>query len=88
MKTPFIMGNNIQPIALETEYVGVENCILTGWGYTMMVRGSPLPNDLQRANLTTLTNEDCNSRGSNVGPREICTFTRVGQGACGGDSGL
>ena len=88
MQTPFIMGNNIQPISLETEYVGAESCILTGWGYTSPIRGfPPPPTDLQRANLTTITNKDCNERGNNVGPKEICTFTRFGQGACGGDSG-
>ena len=88
MKTPFIMSNNIQPIALETEYVGVENCMMSGWGYTMFFRGTPLPNDEQRVYLTTITNVDCNNRGSHVGPREICTYTRIGQGNCGGDSGL
>jgi hypothetical protein len=48
-----------------------------------MIRGFPLPNELQRAYLPTLTNEECNERGHNVGPREICTLSRFGQG---GDS--
>lgn len=39
-----------------------------------------MPNELQRATLPTLTNEECNERGHNVGPREICTLSRFGQG--------
>lgn len=85
LQTPFPMGENIAPIPLSKDYVGGgENCTLTGWGYTTPIRGFPLPNKLQRANLPTLTNEECNERGHNVGPREICTLSRIGQGACGG----
>ena len=84
LKTPFIYGENIQPIALDTKYVGGgENCTLTGWGYTTMIRGFPLPTDLQRATLPTITNEECNENGHSVGPKEICTYSRIAQGACG-----
>lgn len=77
LSTPFPLGENISPIELDTTYVGgKENCTLTGWGYTSMIRGFPLPNKLQRANLPTITNEECNEKGHNVGPREICTFSR------------
>lgn len=85
LQSPFAMGENIAPITLSKEYVGGgQNCTLTGWGYTSMIRGFPLPNELQRATLPTLTNEECNERGHNVGPKEICTLSRFGQGACGG----
>lgn len=48
-----------------------------------MIRfGSP-PNDLQMIVLPTITNDDCKSRGDNVSEREVCTFSRFGQGACG-----
>jgi hypothetical protein len=85
MKTPIVMSEKIAPIKLSKDYVGGgKTCILTGWGYTTMIRGFPLPNELQRATLPTLTNEECNERGHSVGPREICTLSRIGQGACGG----
>lgn len=85
LQSPLPFSDNIGPIKLSKEYVGGEkDCTLTGWGYTSMVRGFPLPNDLQKANLPTLTNEECNERGHNVGPREVCTLSRFGQGACGG----
>lgn len=85
IQSPFPMGENIAPIKLSKEYVGGgKNCTLTGWGYTAMIRGFPLPNELQRANLPTITNEECNQKGHNVGPKEICTLSRFGQGACGG----
>lgn len=88
LQTPLVFNENISSISIGREYVGggVE-CLLTGWGYTTMVRGFPLPDDLQRATLPTLTNDECNEKGHNVGPREICTLSRFGQGACGGDSG-
>lgn len=85
LQESFTFSEKIQPITLSEEYVGGdETCLLTGWGYTTMIRGLPLPNELQRANLTSLTNEQCNENGHSVGPREICTLTHLGQGACGG----
>lgn len=77
LSTPFPLGEKIAPIQLDTEYVGGKvNCTLTGWGYTSMIRGFPLPHKLQRANLPTITNEECNAKGHNVGPKEVCTFSR------------
>ncbi|KAG5682207.1 hypothetical protein PVAND_011573 [Polypedilum vanderplanki] len=88
LKTPLVFSENISAITLSSEYVGGGvNCTLVGWGYTSMIRGTPLPNNLQRAFLPTITNQECNERGQNVGPREICTMSRFGVGACGGDSG-
>lgn len=88
LQTPLTFNDNVSAVQIQREYVGggVE-CLLTGWGYTTMIRGFPPPNDLQRATLPSLTNEECNEKGHNVGPREICTLSRFGQGACGGDSG-
>ena len=84
LKSPFKYGKNIAPIALETTYVGGgKECILTGWGYTTMIRGYPLPTDLQRATLPTITNEECIQNGYGVGPREICTSSGFFKGACG-----
>lgn len=85
LKTPMTFGDKIGPVKLSKEYVGGgQECRLTGWGYTSMIRGFPLPNELQSAELPTLTNDECNERGHNVGPREVCTLSRFAQGACGG----
>ncbi|XP_062554335.1 chymotrypsin-1-like [Armigeres subalbatus] len=85
---PFTFGAKVQPISFSEKQVGggVE-CLLTGWGYTMPIRIGRTPQDLQEAYVKTITNEECRSRGFPVNPTEICTFTRAGQGACGGDSG-
>jgi trypsin len=88
LQSQLTFGENISPIKLSKTYVGGgEECLLSGWGYTSMIRGFPLPNELQKATLPTLENTDCNERGHRVGPREICTLSRFAQGACGGDSG-
>ncbi|XP_070506854.1 chymotrypsin-1-like [Chironomus tepperi] len=88
LKTPFVFNDNIAPIALDKTYVEKEECLLTGWGYRSMIRGMSLPtNKLHRIKLPTITNQECNEKGMKVGPREVCTFSRFGQGACGGDSG-
>nr|XP_019563782.2 chymotrypsin-1-like [Aedes albopictus] len=85
---PFTFNAKEQPITYSDKQVGGGvDCVLTGWGYTMPVRIGKTPQDLQEAQLRTITNAECRSRGFPVNPTEICTFTRVGQGACGGDSG-
>ncbi|XP_058453173.1 chymotrypsin-1-like [Malaya genurostris] len=84
----FVYSDAVKPISYSDEHVdGGVPCVLTGWGYTLPVRVGRTPQDLQRAELTTITNEECRTRGFPVNPTEICTFTRIGQGACGGDSG-
>ncbi|XP_058822548.1 chymotrypsin-1-like isoform X1 [Topomyia yanbarensis] len=84
----FVFNEVVQPISYSAEEVaGGVSCLLTGWGYTMPIRFGRTPKDLQEAQVTTITNEECNNRGFAVNPTEICTFTRIGQGACGGDSG-
>ncbi|KAL1401151.1 hypothetical protein pipiens_001986 [Culex pipiens pipiens] len=85
---PFVFDASTQPIRYsDTQVGGGESCTLTGWGYTMPIRIGRTPQDLQQAELKTITNEECRSKGFPVNPTEICTFTRAGQGACGGDSG-
>uniref|UniRef100_A0A182FSP2 Peptidase S1 domain-containing protein n=1 Tax=Anopheles albimanus TaxID=7167 RepID=A0A182FSP2_ANOAL len=81
-------NEKVQPITYSSTFVGGnQTCLLTGWGYTMPVRIGSTPQDLQEAELTTITNDECREKGMPVNPTEICTFTRRGQGACGGDSG-
>lgn len=61
--------------------------ILTGWGTTS--EPGSVPNHLQWIQLRTLTNAECRSAHSAanaalVFDHKICTFTRVGEGACRG----
>lgn len=74
----------IQPIKYSSTDVGGDvNCTLTGWGYTTPVRFGPPPNDLQVVVLPTITNDECREEGMNVTNTEICTYSRILQGACG-----
>lgn len=74
----------IQPIKYSSQKIdGGENCTLTGWGYTTPIRIGAPPNDLQRAFLPTITNDQCREDGMNVTNTEICTYSRILQGACG-----
>ncbi|XP_058822549.1 chymotrypsin-1-like isoform X2 [Topomyia yanbarensis] len=83
-----VFNEIVQPIVYSAEKVaGGVRCLLTGWGYTMPKPIGRTPMDLRVVELTTITNKECKNRGSAVNPTEICTFTRIGQGACLGDSG-
>lgn len=79
----FRFSFQIQPIKFNQEYVpgGVE-CVLTGWGFVTMIRLGRPPNDLQYIRLKTITNEECQQDGMDVGQTEVCTLSRFGQGAC------
>lgn len=63
-----------------------EHAILTGWG-----RSDPhglLHKILQKLAVTVIDNEDCQARYNNtILPSQLCTFKRIGAGACKGDSG-
>lgn len=80
----FEFGEKIAPIKYSNKEIGgTENCTLTGWGYTNPFRFGAPPNDLQRAFLPTLTNNECREDGMNVTNTEICTYSHLLQGACG-----
>ncbi|KAL9701292.1 hypothetical protein quinque_004733 [Culex quinquefasciatus] len=59
---------------------------VTGWGGTRQ-NGGPLSDKLQFVRVRVLGEQDCQARLDNIGPMHICTFSREGQGVCGGDSG-
>ncbi|XP_053973147.1 chymotrypsin-1-like [Hylaeus volcanicus] len=64
------------------------SCVLSGWG-TLKAGGS-VPNKLQYANLRVESLSKCQQawKGTaSVQSTQVCTLTRVGQGACNGDSG-
>ncbi|KAK5640465.1 hypothetical protein RI129_011276 [Pyrocoelia pectoralis] len=88
LKSPIIFNEKVQPISLETEYVdGDVECVLTGWGDLQYPGTSP--DQLQQVNLKTVTNTECRTKLSNfkIDERQICTFTKAGEGSCVGDSG-
>lgn len=81
----FNFTDKIQPIKYSKQEIGGGvNCTLTGWGYTTPIRLGTPPNELQVAVLPTITNSECRDEGmKGVNDTEICTFSRIGQGACG-----
>lgn len=84
INSSFTFTDRIQKIKYSSQKVdGGENCTLTGWGYTNPFRVGLPPNDLQRAFLPTLTNEECREAGMDVTNTEICTYSHFLQGACG-----
>lgn len=93
VKIPFVFGETVGQIALDRSYVGSGvNCTLTGWGSIVAFRWFPFPfysnlaypDDLRRAFLPTINNTDCKLKDVPVNDKEICTFARVGKGACAG----
>jgi hypothetical protein len=84
MKEPFVFNDNIAPIKYSSNNVGGNvKCLLTGWGYIFPIRIGGTPRKLQRANFTTMTNEQCTQRGMTPTRTEICVFDRLLKGACG-----
>ncbi|XP_033346598.1 chymotrypsin-1-like [Bombus vosnesenskii] len=61
------------------------NCILSGWGTTRL--GGKSPNNLQYINLLVESQSKCKQAHWRVQSSHICTYTKVGEGACHGDSG-
>lgn len=95
VQLPFVFGDNVAKIELNQEYVGPKcNCTLTGWGSIYIFRNMPIPfytifaypDNLQEVNLPTISNEECNKKISRnkIDETQICTLSRVGQGACAG----
>ncbi|XP_031351316.1 chymotrypsin-1-like [Photinus pyralis] len=91
LKTPIVFNANVKPIQVETTYSdGNFGCVLSGWG--MMSFPGDSPNELQYINLETIPLAVCDeiwrrSGGIPIDETQICTYTKVGQGACRGDSG-
>jgi len=82
-------NNNLQTIALATPSDGSfagNRCDITGWGKTSAVSG--LPNTLQLAAVTVMTNVDCSGSwgAASINDGHIC-ITDSDSGSCNGDSG-
>jgi len=82
-------NNNLQTIALATSSSGSfagDSCVITGWGQTASIGG--IPEILQQATMTVLTNADCiGTWGAlSINDGHICV-SAPGRSACSGDSG-
>lgn len=87
--TPFVFSARVQPIALANEQMIPDSaCTLTGWGYTRN-KFQKTPNRLQKIILKTIDLARCQKMLGTlpVVDSQVCTFNRIGQGACNGDSG-
>uniref|UniRef100_A0A6P4F7H7 Chymotrypsin-2 n=1 Tax=Drosophila rhopaloa TaxID=1041015 RepID=A0A6P4F7H7_DRORH len=86
---PIVWDERTQPIplALVPMQPGDE-VILTGWGSTVLWGSSPI--DLQVLYLQYVPHRECKallSDDEDCDVGHICTFSRLGEGACHGDSG-
>lgn len=93
VRVPFVLEGNIEKINIDSNYVGPNiNATLTGWGSTWALTWLPFqflfgfiyPDKLQRANLITISNDNCSSAGMSVDDTQICTAMGMGKGACSG----
>ena len=85
LKEEIEFADNIQPIEYEWREVPIDSEIkLTGWG---RVKDGSIPNNLQEIQLTHISYEECKkSHGKDVDVGHLCTFNKVGEGSCNGDS--
>lgn len=81
------LPNRVRKIEISKSYIedGTEATI-TGWGGTLQ-SGGPLSDRLQYARLKVIGERRCKTLLANIGDWILCTFTKEGQGICGGDSG-
>ncbi|XP_051156161.1 chymotrypsin-2-like [Leptopilina boulardi] len=93
VKTPFIMSNEIQKIALpklDTIVRENEKALVSGWGRIWL--GGPSSNNLQLVNISIASQTVCNNiyqpLGFDIYNTQICAYdTQLKKGACHGDSG-
>jgi len=90
--TTISVGGNVALATLppnnNDQFAGA-NCVITGWGRNSAA--STLPNILQQANITPITQTDCSNRIGRIGTiwaNHICVYDSTNtRGACNGDSG-
>ncbi|KAK4873160.1 hypothetical protein RN001_015189 [Aquatica leii] len=90
MTEPIEFTTHVQPISIDDTFTpsGVE-CVLSGWGWTNFP--ALAPNDLQYFKGNVVDLDLCKQVFSQMNypvlDSNICTFARLGIGACKGDSG-
>ncbi|KAG5328502.1 CTR1 protein, partial [Acromyrmex charruanus] len=87
LSTPIEYTKYIQPVSLATTDVAPTGsyCILSGWG--RIKAGGITPDKLQEIELNVYDQDKCHQSQRRVQSSHICTLTRIGEGACHGDSG-
>ncbi|XP_014471749.1 PREDICTED: serine protease 53-like [Dinoponera quadriceps] len=85
LKTPIEFNTKVQPIQLTTSNVDNGPCKLSGWGTTNGDRSAS--NNLQEIDLQLYPYEKCRVAYNFLQKNHICTLTKIGEGACFGDSG-
>ncbi|XP_045487368.1 chymotrypsin-2-like [Pieris rapae] len=87
--------DKVKPIEIATEDPEPgEKCKLSGWGYTTQNRQN-LPDKLQMLDVKVISEKACKynfdlrqfEKTHPITPDHICTFNKVKEGACQGDSG-
>ncbi|XP_051170630.1 uncharacterized protein LOC127287635 [Leptopilina boulardi] len=82
----FIYSSTVSPISLPNRNMlkNNKNVVITGWGQTGTHEGSP--NQLQFINSKIYDHSLCKQHYPNL-QTYFCSFSRMGQGTCMGDSG-
>ncbi|XP_059622746.1 chymotrypsin-2-like [Phlebotomus argentipes] len=84
-------SGTVQPLTMGSAHIGGGvSAIAAGWG--RVGANLPLANHLQWLSVNTITNQACRDAHNainalRVHDNTICTFTRIGEGMCNGDSG-
>ncbi|WP_268776154.1 serine protease, partial [Staphylococcus haemolyticus] len=73
------------PVSVNDNFKREYPAKLSGWGSTWV--GSALPDKLQELELMVITMAKCKDYHEVVSEGHICTLTKIGEGACHGDSG-
>lgn len=87
-----VYSSSVQPLPIASNFIGGGvNAVLAGFGF-LTIQNRTFSDVLQYVTVTTITNSDCASRmpeflQPEITGRILCTFTRVGQGLCLGDTG-
>jgi len=87
LSTAFTPGTNAAIVTLATAEPAAGTTVMVS-GYGRLTGGGVLPTKLQKANLATVSQPDCQSRwgGNTISPRMLCAWDTT-QSACNGDSG-
>ncbi|KAF5287785.1 hypothetical protein FQA39_LY15721 [Lamprigera yunnana] len=90
LSSAITFNEKVQTITLETGEVQNVDCVISGWGTTIL--GGESPVDLQYLRSRTISISECREAHSSASPlpvldTQICALSVAGEGACHGDSG-